>query len=67
MALSIPSVAIPSPPGICRAFVILSVHTVEIWQKTSAPGIRHLSVLLEEVNAVPFFTISLKNMNTVVC
>ena len=58
----------PFPPpghlsGICH---LVGPHGGDLAENL-CPGIRHLSVLLEEVNAVPFFTISLKNMNTVVC
>ena len=46
--------------GICRAFVILSVPAVGNLSENHCPGMKHLSILLEEVKVVPF---SLKNMN----
>ena len=51
--------AIPPPPGIGRAFVILSVPAVGICQKTSSRG---RGILLEAVNVVPFSIFHFKKL-----
>ena len=49
----------PPPPGIGRAFVILSVLAVGICQRTSARG---WGVLLEAVSVVPFSIFHFKKL-----
>ena len=59
MAQAIPSVIFPHP-GLCQALVTLSVLGVGNLSENLYPGVRHLSILLEAVNLVPFSIVHLK-------
>ena len=50
----------PPPPGICRAFFILSIPAVGNLSENLCLEVAHLSILLEEVNIVPFSIFHLK-------
>ena len=50
----------PPPPGICQAFVVLSVLAVGNFLENLCPGLGLLSNLLEAVNVVPFAIFHLK-------
>ena len=56
MAQSITSI----PLGICRAFFILPVPTVENLSENLCTEVVHLSILLEEVNIAPLSIFHLK-------
>ena len=48
------------PPGICRAFVILSVQAGGNFSEHLCPGVGHLSNPQEAVNVIPFSIFHLK-------